>query len=189
MQLLDRVRKTEFLGREFLLWLWFKSETEDSIFDLGDKGTAELWLDGKITLQSETERGVETITCTGEALSMKEARLALAEEKEIRHATVKMAIGDNQWSFTLDSTWMNFRSFKTPKVMNDSKEDPDGLFYEKAFLIEEAVSAMDLIYFSFIKSRLSPEWETEERMAIAQWMRRGATGEGAQLSSTAGETV
>jgi len=176
MRLLDKVRKTEFLGREFLLWLWFKSETEDGIFDLGDKGKAELWLDGKITLQSENERGVETITCTGEALNMKEARFALAGEKEIRQATVKLAIGDNQWSFVLDSTWMNFRSFKTPRVINDGKEDPDGLFYEKAFLIEEAISAMDRIYASFIGDRLSPDWLTETRSAIARWIRQGETG-------------
>jgi hypothetical protein len=173
MQLLDKVRKTEFLGREFLLWLWFKSETGDGIFDLGDKGKAELWLDGKITLQSENERGVETITCAGENLSMKQARFALAEEKEIREATLKLVIGDNQWSFVLDSTWMNFRSFKTPRVMNDGREDPDGLFYEKAFLIEEAISAMDRIYSSFIERRLSPEWLSEERHAIARWISRG----------------
>lgn len=173
MQLLDKVRKTEFLGREFLLWLWFKSETHDGIFDLGDKGKAELWLDGKITLQSESERGVETITCAGENVSMKQARFALAEEKEIRQATVKLVIGDNQWSFVLDSTWMNFRAFKTPRVMNDGKEDPDGLFYEKAFLIEEAISAMDQIYSSFIKRRLSPEWLAEERSAIARWISQG----------------
>ncbi|MDQ1334932.1 MAG: hypothetical protein QG552_1882 [Thermodesulfobacteriota bacterium] len=177
MQLLERVRKTEFLGREFLLWLWFKSETEDGIFDLGDKGKAELWLGGKITLQSENERGVETITCTGEALSMKEARFALAEEKEIRQATVKLAIGDNQWSFVLDSTWMNFRSFKAPRVMNDGEEDPDGLFYEKAFLIEEAISAMDQIYSSFMKRRLSPDWATEDRRTIGQWIRQGRDGD------------
>jgi hypothetical protein len=173
MQLLDKVRKTEFLGREFLLWLWFRSETEHGIFDLGDKGKAELWLDGKITLQSENERGLETITCAGENLSMKQARFALAEEKEIRQATVKLVIGDNQWSFVLDSTWMNFRSFKTPRVMNDGKEDPDGLFYEKAFLIEEAISAMDQIYSAFIKRRLSPEWLAEERSAIARWISQG----------------
>jgi recombination associated protein RdgC len=188
MQLLDKVRKTEFLGREFLLWLWFRSETEEGIFDLGDKGKAELWFEGKITLQSENERGVETVTCAGEAMSMKEARFALAGEKEIRQATITLTVGDNRWSFVLDSTWMNFRSFKTPRVMNDKKEDSDGLFYEKAFLIEEAVSAMDQLYSSFIRRRLSPEWLTEERRAIARWMRQGATGGVTQPLSAERET-
>ena len=173
MQLLEKVRETEFLGNEFLVWLWFRSETGRGLFDLGDKGSAELWLDGKITLQSETERGMETITCASETPNMKEARFALAEDKKIIQAAIKLDIGDNQWSFVLDSTWMNFRTFKTPKVMQDKKDDPDGVFYEKMFLIEEAVSVMDKIYESFIKLRVSPEWETEEHPALIKWISEG----------------
>ena len=173
MQLLEKVRETEFLGREFLVWLWFRSETGRGLFDLGEKGTAELWFDGKITLQSETERGVETITCAGETPNMKEARFALAEDKEIIQAAIKLDIGDNHWSFVLDSTWMNFRTFKTPRVMQDKKDDPDGIFYEKMFLIEESVSVIDEIYQSFIKLRVSPEWETEEHPALVKWISEG----------------
>lgn len=173
MQLLEKVRETQFLGREFLVWLWFRAETDRGLFDLGGKGTAELWFDGKITLQSENERGVETIICAGKTSNMKEARFALAEDKEVVQATVKLVIGDNQWSFALDSTWMNFSTFKSPKVMQDRGEDPDGIFYEKMFLIEEAVSAMDEIYSSFIKLRLSPEWADQERPALVKWISEG----------------
>ena len=173
MQILEKVRETEFLGNEFLLWLWFRSETNRGLFDLGDKGSAELWFDGKITLQTETERGMETITCTGETPNMKEARFALAEDKKITRAAIKLDIGDNQWSFVLDSTWMTFRTFKTPGVMQDKKDDPDGIFYEKAFLIEEAVSAIDEIYYSFLQLRVSPEWAAEERPALVKWISEG----------------
>jgi hypothetical protein len=173
MQLLEKARETEFLGNEFLVWLWFRSETGRGLFDLGEKGTAELWLDGKITLQSETERGVETITCAGETPNMKEARFALAGDKRIIQAAIKLDIGDNQWSFILDSTWMNFKTFKSPKVIQDREEDPDGIFYEKMFLIEAAVSVMDEIYRSFIKLRVSPEWGTEEHPALIKWISEG----------------
>ncbi|HBF43226.1 MAG TPA: hypothetical protein DDW42_06265 [Desulfobacteraceae bacterium] len=173
MQILEKVKETQFLGREFLVWLWFRAETDRGIFDMGDKGTSELWFDGKLTLQSESERGVETIICAGEASNMREARFALTEDKEIIQATVKLVIGDNQWSFVLDSTWMNFGTFKSPKVMQDRGEDPDGVFYEKMFLIEEAVSAMDEIYSSFIKLRLSPDWEDQERPGLVKWVSEG----------------
>jgi hypothetical protein len=173
MQLLEKARETEFLGNEFLVWLWFRSETGRGMFDLGEKGTAELWFDGKITLQSETERGVETITCAGESPNMKEARFALAGDKRITQAAVKLDIGDNRWSFILDSKWMNFKTFKAPKVIQDREEDPDGIFYEKMFLIEEAVSVMNEIYLSFIKLRVSPEWETEEHPALVKWIDEG----------------
>jgi recombination associated protein RdgC len=57
--------------------------------------------------------------------------------------------------------------------MQDKEEDPDGIFYEKMFLIEEAVSAVDEIYSSFIKLRLSPEWTDQERPALVKWIREG----------------
>jgi len=172
MQLLEKARKTEYLGREFLAWLWFRTETERGKFKLGDKNV-EIWFDGKITLQGENERGLETITCSGESQDMKEARFALAENKEIVQATLVLNIGDNQWMFVLDSLWMNFKTFKTPRIIQDKKDDPDGLFYEKMFLIEEAVSAMDGVYAEFIKQRISPEWAEEEVPALAEWIREG----------------
>ena len=57
--------------------------------------------------------------------------------------------------------------------MQDRGEDPDGIFYEKMFLIEEAVSAIDEIYSSFIKLRLSPEWGDQERPALVKWISEG----------------
>ena len=137
MQLMDQVRKSEFLGREFFLWLWFKSETSEGRFDLGEGGVAELWVDRKIVLQYDDENGSEKITCSGDNPYLKEARFALTENKQITEIKVKLIVGDNEWSFALDSTWMNFKSFRTPKVMQDFQEDPDGLFYEKMYLVEK----------------------------------------------------
>ena len=172
MQLLEKVRKTEFLGREFLAWLWFRTETERGNFKLGEK-IIEIWFDGKITLQGENERGLETVTCSGESRNMKAARFALAENKEVVQATLVLHMGDNEWRFVVDSLWLNFKTFKTPKVIQDKKDDPDGLFYEKMFLIEEAVSAMDGIYAEFIRLRLSPEWAAEETPALSGWIGEG----------------
>ena len=95
---------------------------------------------------------------------------ALSEKKDITQAKVRLTIGDNLWHFTLDSTWLNFKSFKTPKIMLDKKEDPEGIFYEKIFLMEEAIAAMDIIFYSFIKLRISPEWEKKERPALIKWI-------------------
>jgi hypothetical protein len=176
MQLLDRVKKTEFLGREFLLWLWFRSETNRGEFDLGEQGKVELWFDGRMTLQSESEQAVETITCSGENPLLREARFALTENKQVTQAAVKLIRGDHEWTFLMDSTWMNFRSFKTPKVLQDNKEDPDGMFYEKMFLVELPLSLLNHIFASFISLRVSPEWQTEELPALVQWIREGKQG-------------
>ena len=173
MQILDRVRESEYLGTEFLLWLWFRSETNNGRFDLGDGEVVELWFDRKIVLQSETDEGIEKITCSGDNPHLREARFALTENKQITEVMLKLIIGENTWSFILDSKWMNFKSFKSPKVMLDTDEDPDGLFYEKFLLIEQAVAAVNAVYAAFIKARTSPEWETEEIPAIRRWIGEG----------------
>ena len=173
MNVLDEVRETEFLGRDFLTWLWFKSETEGGLFDLGDNGRVELWIDGRITLRSDTDDRMETITCTGENPLLKEARYGLSKDKKITQAHMKLIVGDDVWSFSLDSTWMNFKSFKTPRVVQDQGDDPDGLFFEKVLLIEKAVMVMDDIFSAFIALRISPEWHSEEIPALRRWIEEG----------------
>jgi hypothetical protein len=173
MQLLERLGTTEFIGREFLAWLWFKSATGEGNFSLGETGTAEIWFDGRIVLQPAQDDRDERVICLGDTSRSREARFALAECKSVTEAKIKLCLGDNEWSFILDSTWLNFKSFKTPKVMNDDKEDPDGLFYEKLYLIEQALLAMDAIFACFIALRLSEDWVTRELPALRRWIHEG----------------
>ena len=171
MQLIERAANYEFLGREFLVWLWFRSDTREGRFSLGEADIAELWFDGRIVLQKESES--EKVTCTGESSHPREARFALAENKTITEAMLRLVIGEDEWTFVLDSTWLNFRSFKTPRVAQDKDQDSEGLFYEKLHLIERALSAMETIYGSFIKVRLSPKWAETELPALQEWIREG----------------
>lgn len=171
MQLIEKARDYEFIGREFLVWLWFRSETKEGRFSPGEGGSVELWFDGRIVLQPDEKDGEEKVICLGDTSRSREARFALAEYKTVTEAKVKLRIGDDEWSFILDSTWMNFKSFKTPKVMQDTEQDPDGLFYEKFSLIEQALSAMDAIFSSFITLRLSSDWEESELPALLRWIK------------------
>ena len=170
MQVLERVRQTEFLGRDFLTWLWFKSETNNGRFDLEALGTAEVWFDGRVTLQPESDQDPEIITCIGANSRLSEARFALTKNKKVTQALVKLIMGDHEWTFALDSLWMNFKSLKSPKVLFDKEDDPDGLFYEKAFFMEQPIRAIDMIFASFIRLRTSPEWDAEELPALISWI-------------------
>lgn len=176
MDVREKVVKKAFLGKDFLVWLWFKSEINDGIIEIDDKAQAEVRLAGKITLESEDDEKNESITCFGTNSRLKEARYALTENKKITKASIKLILGEDEYSFSMDSLWMNYKSFKTPKVVQDDKDDPEGLFYEKAGLMEKAVSVMDSLFLSFIKIRLSPEWEENELPAITAWMKQWKMG-------------
>lgn len=171
MQVIEKAVNYGFLGREFLVWLWFRSQKNEGRFSLGEAGQAELWFDGRVVLQKD--EGAEKVICLGDGTNLREARFALTVYKSITEAMLKLVIGDDEWSFILDATWMNYKSFKTPGVEQDTENDPEGLFYEKFHLIEKALSAMEAIYTSFVKVRLSPEWKEKELPALLQWISEG----------------
>lgn len=54
MDLLDAVESGRFLGREFLLFLWFESEVLEGQFEMPDGERFDLWLENQLTLESET---------------------------------------------------------------------------------------------------------------------------------------
>ena len=169
MQLIEMLQDTEFLGREFLLWIWFKSEITGGRYKV-DHMDAELYVDRRIVLQQDDETGSEKITCTGENPNLKEARFGLSENKQVIESKLRLVIDDNEFSFILDSAWMNLKSFKSPKIMQDINEDPEGIFYEKMYLIDQAISTLDAIYSQFISLRLSPEWKDSELPALLDWI-------------------
>jgi len=174
MDVLEKIEKTEMIGSDFLVWLWFRSETLNGILDIGDDLHTEILIDGKMTLENNETQ--DTVTCSGNNPLMKEARLALLENKKITKAAIKLIInGEDEFTFRLDSSWMNFRLLKTPKVIQDFKDDPEGLFYEKVGLIEKAITIMDTVFMHFIRLRISPEWESDELPALIKWIKGGNT--------------
>jgi len=174
MDILEKIEKTETIAKDFLLWLWFKSETRKDVFEMGDGMTAEILIDGKMTL--ETDEIQDSITCSCANPLMKEARFALMENKRITKAAIRLTINEeDEFFFRMDSRWMNFRLLKTPKVIQDLKDDPEGFFYEKTGLIERAITVMDSVFMDFIRIRISQEWESSELPALIKWIRSGTS--------------
>ncbi len=167
MQVIDKAVQTEFIGRDFLTWLWFKSETGEGSFRLDKAGDVEVWFDGPVTLQSEGSAGAEKVVCSNEALS--EARFALTEGRKVVRATLRVNSGDDEWVCGLDSLWLNFRGVKLPKTMKEKEKDREGIFYERAFLIERLLGIMDEIFGLFLELRLSGKWREEEFILLKEW--------------------
>lgn len=172
MDVLEKIEKTETIGAEFLLWLWFRSETRDGVFDIDENQQAEIRIDGAITLENN-DTG-EKVSCSGNNARMKEARLALLENKKITSITIRLILnGEDEFSFRLDSRWLNFKALRTPKVLQDFKEDPEGMFYEKIGLIDKAVAVIDSIFIKYIKLRMLPEWKNDEIPDLLGWIGKG----------------
>jgi len=166
MDTIELLKEKEFLGNDFLLWLWFRSSTNQ-----GDILDIELSLSKKIILKADDQKLFGTISCSGSGF--KEARHALADGYKITSAGITITLDDEEvYSFTLDSMCLDISGLKCPRVVMDDDDDPDGLFYEKIGLISKVRDKVEHLFSSFIELRLSEDWGGEFEVLTA-WVRAG----------------
>ena len=56
--LVDRIERNRFVGREFLLWLWFESEVFETNLAPTGQGRVALWIETRMTLAFEKDESV-----------------------------------------------------------------------------------------------------------------------------------
>ncbi len=167
MDLLDAIEAGRFLGREFLVWLWFESELLEGQFSMPDGERFELWFETQLTLESESAEQ-EITRMRGAAPSFtSEAHEALRRGKLPIQARMRIERGQQAFGFALNAKTMTISSASLPQLI---KEDKEERFYERMYLIEELEKMVDSLYERFLALRLSPVWETQVIGMIRRWV-------------------
>jgi hypothetical protein len=151
------------IGREFLTWLWFKSEERNGMILVPDAGESEVIFIRRLVLESGDGEYAETVVCQGMHADLKEGKEALRRGKKITVARLRIAHDKTEWEFTFKADRFHFQSMKLPTLPeNDGEEvDREGQLLERIYLMEKAAGIMDLLFRSFLSLRLTNEWETE----------------------------
>lgn len=132
-------------GASFLNWLWNEALGNGASFN-----GIDIFFDGRVVLNNEDVDSKEVVTCVGDSQSMGEIITAIDNGKKITEAKLLMVTDSGEWAFTLDSAYFDFKALKTPKISMPSKEDPNGFFYEKVYLLEEISKVLDTIFKLFV---------------------------------------
>ncbi|MBI5247889.1 MAG: hypothetical protein HY912_00210 [Desulfomonile tiedjei] len=177
MDFLDILREKAFLGREFLTWLWFKSDRTGGRIEIPGKRVVEVLFMDRMTLDLSDAETPQIVTVKGEHSELREGLAALKEGKKIEEARISIRAGENDFTLVLKGTWFSFGSFKTPPILPTGEADPEegaeGAFLEKAYLIDEGMQLVDELFEYFVTLRISDQWETEELQAIRTWIASG----------------
>lgn len=168
MDLFDIIEQTRFLGREFLVWLWWRSELLDGEADLPEHGACEVWIDDQITLEAQGEQ-VERSALRGASPALSpEAKEALRQGKVPIKARISIAKDERDFGFVLNTDSFALSSVKMPTLLQD---EPEERFYERMYLLEELDSMISAVYGEFLLVRVSAAWEKEIAPAIRAWVR------------------
>jgi hypothetical protein len=197
MQLVDRIEKRRFVGREFLLWLWFESELFDATLRTAAHGTFGLWLEKRLTLSFDKRSTKIAGPTPGYGREAKEALLAgqLPES-----AGVRIAKGEQETGFLLKAEGLAIGGLKLPTVLDrkeeqepelvremrgarggrggkkkgkqvDRDDDAHELFYERMQLTAELEEIVEALYADFRSLRLSATWTEHVVPAMRAWVR------------------
>ena len=174
-QLQDELRFLQtnraFLGREFLTWLWFKTETQNHKLSIGKYGMFHLYIDDKIVLSSSSGSVRENSLKGGTPAYAFEAGSALGTGKLVHEAKFILQDAEKQWSFSLLADDLSLRNVRLPTVVESESHAHINQRIKYSQLLSNLI---DDLFKSFMKLRISEQF-SEEVSKIREWVTNKVT--------------
>lgn len=169
----------DFLGNEFLLWLWHATQQSGVIQT--QIGTVTVMFDRTLQLDCVFgQSGKDTLTATGPT-RMPEAIDALRTGKAPRKAGLIVDCPAGQFNLTLTGESLAISSLKLPEI--EKADTARTLFEERITLLRDFQNAVDAMYSTFLTARITG-WENTVG-TIRKWIATGVKANNQQAAEAA----
>ncbi len=169
----------DFLGNEYLLWLWFMLDAESDAIPLGDGSEASVLLTRTLVLECpRAQTGRETITSDGPT-RLPEARRAVQAGKLPRKVGLTVVRHDHQYELTLQAETLAVTGARLPAP---EAVDERARLEERISQLRHLLETLDLLYDAFAQKRAGDEWP-KELARMQKWLQRDERG---RLSAAVG---
>jgi hypothetical protein len=157
--------RPDFLGNEFLLWLWWRYENESDTIQVRDESEITYMLAKTLTLECPLgEHGKETISAES-PIKLAEALQAVRSGKLPRKSGLTLVRYGQQYDMVLQAESL---AVSGAKIRSDDQDDAHQLA-DRIDAIRELSLTVDLLFEAYCELRLSAGWE-KSRAAIRQWL-------------------
>ncbi|HVS40263.1 MAG TPA: hypothetical protein VMS17_32190 [Gemmataceae bacterium] len=158
----------DFLGNEYLLWLWYMLDSESDAIALADGSEASVLLTRTLVLECPRgQTGRESITSDGPT-RLPEARRAIQSGKLPRKVGLIVARHDQQYELTLQAETMAATAARLPPPEAD---DERARLEERVTQLRHLLETLDLMYDAFSQRRASDAWP-RELARMQKWLQR-----------------
>lgn len=157
----------DFLGNEFLLWLWYYLDAEDDMIDLADGSAVTAMIARTLVLECpHGQTGRETIASDGPG-KLPETRRAVQAGKLPRKAGLTLVRHDRQYELTLHAETLAVTGARLPAP---EAEDGRARLEERVGLLRHLAETLDLLYDAFGRRRLGGDWP-RELGKVQKWLK------------------
>jgi hypothetical protein len=158
----------DFLGNEYLLWLWFMLDGDADTITLGDGDKAAVMLTKTLVLECPRgQTGRETISSDGPT-RLPEARRAVQSGKLPRRVGMIVVRHDHQYELTLHGETLAVTGARLPAP---DAADERGRLEERVVQLRHLMESLDLMYDAFSRHRAGDDWP-RELARMQKWLAR-----------------
>jgi hypothetical protein len=163
----------DFLGNEYLLWLWFQLSGEADTIKLSDDTEVAIMISRSLVLECPRgQTGKESISSDGPT-RLPEAIRAIQAGKLPRRAGLTLVRQDHTYELTLQAETLAISGAKLPVP---EAEENRARLEERVTQLRHLLETLDLLYLAFTSIRLSSDAWQKESSRIKKWLAREGTG-------------
>jgi hypothetical protein len=163
----------QFLGNEFLLWLWWYADQQSDTLTLPDGSECTFMMARTLTLDCPRgQRGKEVFTHEGPT-RLKEAKVAIQQGKLPRKAGFTLVHDDQQYEFVVEAEMFVFKGVKLPIIDHDPGVAARDRIIARYEQVGEFLGVFDAMYTAFLRVRQDAgKWD--ETLGMMQgWLKGG----------------
>ncbi len=158
----------DFLGNEFLLWLWYVLDAESDTLVLADQSEVTVLLARSLVLECPRgQTGRESIA-SDSPVHLPEARRAIQAGKLPRKAGLTLVRHDQQYELSLQAETLAINGAKLPPT---EEEEERPRLEERVTQLRHLLETLDLLYDAFGQRRLGSGWP-KELAKLQKWLQR-----------------
>jgi len=165
MSLLDKIIASEFLGEEFLYWLWYMTYEYEGTVPLSGGDYVTICFSGSMTFSDMFSK--EIVKLTGGSPYSPAAKTAARSGKRLTEAKFYVVSETREYEFVFRSRPFAFSSVKIPAVLSKEYDDKAA---ERIYLLQEFESIFDTLYNAFIAERVFGDW-ANTLDSIREWVQ------------------
>ncbi|GMU10566.1 MULTISPECIES: hypothetical protein [Corallococcus] len=161
------LRGRAYLGREFMTWLLWRSESGDPLVEFDGAGVVVLFL-GKVVLRGVAGDVTEMSAKGTLAPYSENVRHSLDRGLLVSQARLRISHGEREYEVTLDSEFLDIRAAKLPALMTEEEDDQ---LTERLELTEQLSGLVDALVQDFLPMRAGRAWSKQVVPAMKAWMK------------------
>lgn len=160
------LRGKAYLGREFLTWLLWRSESGDPLLE-HDGEPLTVLLTNRLVLRGIAGDVVETIMKGAMSPYSPLVRQSLNRGLLIHATRLRLVHGEETYEINVDAEYLDLKSGKLPTLLREKGEDD---LHERLHFAERLSDLVQALLEAFLRLRASRKWLQEIVPAMKEWM-------------------